>query len=280
MMNVINSPNKKWYAEISACHGGNITKLQYENKDIFIPLISEKQLDKNPYIIGCPILLPANRTLAGEFSFEGKKYNLPINEPENNAHLHGLVHASVFDVVKAQDNKITLEYVNNGEIYPFHFKLEVEYVLKNEGLYQYYRIKNIDKINLPFTFALHTSFVEPESFSVPIACCQEKDEHHIPTGNSVPLNSQEKLYTSGSKSKGIVISGSYKSNGNTADIGDIKYTVSHNFNYWILFNGKGESGFLCVEPQCGAVNGLNTENEKIVLKPNESVDFYTIIEKI
>ena len=133
---------------------------------------------------------------------------------------------------------------------------------------------------MPFTFALHTTFAEPDIFSVPISCCQEKDGHHIPTGRFVPLNEQEKRYVSGSCSKNIVISGYYKSNGNTAYIGDFKYTVSDNFDYWILFNGKGESNLLCVEPQCGAVNGLNMEDGSIILESGKDIEFFTVISKI
>lgn len=275
----IDSPDNNWHAEISARHGANVVKLQYNNKDIFVPLISDEQLNTNPYIQGCPILLPANRTYAGKFSFEDKEYNLLLNEPQNNAHLHGLVHTMAFNLVVHQQNKIILEYINKGECYPFDFRLEVTYILKDDGFYQYYKIKNIGNRNMPFTFALHTTFVEPECFSVPISCCQEKDDHHIPTGRFVPLNSQEEKYASGSPSEDLVISGYYKSNGNTAQIGCFKYTVSDNFDYWILFNGKGESNLLCVEPQCGAVNGLNMKDGCVILESGKDIEFFTVISK-
>ena len=77
-VHTIYSPNKRWRAEISARHGANVTKLQYDGKDVFVPLESEEQLEKNPYIQGAPILLPANRTFKGKFEFEGKNYTLPI----------------------------------------------------------------------------------------------------------------------------------------------------------------------------------------------------------
>ncbi len=275
----IYSPDKKWRAEISARLGANITKLQYDGKDVLVPLEREEQLKENPYIQGSPILLPANRTFKGEFEFEGKRYILPVNEPQNNAHLHGFVHTMPFNVIETVSDRIVLEYVNNGEIYPFPFKIRTEYILNNDGFHQKYIIKNIGDMNMPFTFALHTSFVEPDVFSVPISCCQEKDKHHIPTGKFVPLNEQEKRYVSGSCSKNIEISGYYKSNGNTASIGDFRYTASDNFDYWILFNGRGESELLCVEPQCGAVNGLNLKDNYKVITPYESEIFSTHITK-
>ena len=275
----INSPDKKWNAEISPLHGANVVKLQYENKDVFVPLDSEEQLKINPYLQGSPILLPANRTYKGRFEFEGKEYTLPLNEPERNAHLHGLVHKSTFNVIDSLQDKIVLEFVNNGEVYPFDFCLLVTYILNDDGFYQYYKIINTGNCNMPVTFALHTTFVEPEKFCVPIASCQEKDENHIPTGRYVELNSEEKLYVTGSPSKGRVISGYYKSSGNTAYIGDIKYTVSKNFDHWILYNGQGESGLLCVEPQSGAVDGLNSKNDFVLIRPGEYELFETKISK-
>ena len=87
----IESPDKKWRAEISARLGANTTKLQFENRDVFIPLESEEQLKKDPFIIGSPLLLPANRTYKGEFEFQGIKYNLPINDSLNVSNLHGFL---------------------------------------------------------------------------------------------------------------------------------------------------------------------------------------------
>ena len=276
----INSPDKLWHAEISACFGANVTRLQYNGKDVFVPLLSKEQYNANPYIHGCPILLPANRTYKGRFCFEGNEYFLPLNDPKHDAHLHGLVHCSTFDVVKTADDRIELEYHNDGAVYPFTFKLQVEYNLLNEGFYQCYTLKNTGDCNMPFTFALYTTFVEPEIFSVPVSLCQQKNEHHIPTGKYVPLSIQEEKYVSGSRSQGLNISGYYKSSGNTAEIGDFRYTVSENFDHWILFNGGGKGNFLCVEPQCGAVNGLNIDGGHTVLKPGEFEVFSTTVKTV
>jgi len=273
------SPDKMWRAEVSARHGANITRLQYNGCDVFVPLESEEMLKINPYIQGAPLLLPANRTYRGKFVFEGKDYSLDLNEPNNNAHLHGLLHLQSFDTISVTQDTIVLRYENFKKIYPFNFTITVEYSLSDNTFRQTYTIKNTDTKNMPLTFALHTSFTEPDSFSVPVNLCQEKDSHHIPTGRYIPLNEQEALYPHGSKSRGIEISGYYKSCGNTARIGSFYYTVSDNFDHWILFNGKGEKNLLCVEPQCGAVNGLNIKDGCKILLPNEKITFSTCILK-
>lgn len=276
----IYSPDKKWRAEISARLGSNVTKLQYENKDVLVPLKSGEQLENDPFLIGCPMLFPANRTFMGEFEFEGRKYKLPINDSLGVANLHGFLYCQTFNLIELYEHKIVLMYENTGDIYPFGFSITVEYSLENNVFEQRYTIKNTDSVNMPFTFALHTTFVEPEVFMVPIDSCQEKDQKHIPTGKYIPLNEQEKLYVEGSKSEKVIISGFYHSCGNTARVGNYEYSVSQNFDHWVLYNGRGQAGLLCVEPQCGGVNGLNLSGGFKTLKPNDCEMFSTIITKI
>lgn len=273
------SPDKKWYAEISAYHGANVVRLRYDGQDVLVPLESEEQLKANPYIQGSPLLLPANRTHRGKFVFEETEYSLPLNEPHNNAHLHGFLHLQKFEITLLTQDTIVLRFENFGEIYPFNFRITATYSLSDNTFSQKFIIENTDSKNMPLTFALHTSFVETELFSVPVDLCQEKDSHHIPTGRYVPLNVQEALYPIGSRSRGIEISGYYKACGNSAKIGDFNYTVSDNFDHWILFNGKGEKNLLCVEPQCGAINGLNIKDGCKILSPNEKITFSTCIHK-
>ena len=132
---------------------------------------------------------------------------------------------------------------------------------------------------MPLTFCLHTTFIEPASFSVPIDLCQEKDDHHIPTGRYVELDERQRGYVSGSASAGIFITGYFRSCGSVARVGDYSYSVSDNFDHWILYNGAGSSGLLCVEPQCGKVNGLNYPDGHRILAPGERIRFSTVISR-
>lgn len=268
-----------WLAEVAPELGANVTKLQYNGEDVFIPLTSRDQLAVNPYLQGAPLLFPANRTVDARFTFEGRDYALLMNEAKNGAHLHGLLHTRPFTLVEAGDASVTLCYENGGEIYPFPFCMTVTYAVGEDGFEQRYTVKNTGENRMPFTFALHTTFVEPERFSVPIDMCQEKNEVHLPTGRYVALDEQEARYATGSASKGLTISGYYRACGNTARVGAYTYTASPAFDHWILFNGQGKSGLLCVEPQSGAVNGLNMDGGCTVLGPSEETTLWTKIER-
>ena len=108
---------------------------------------------------------------------------------------------------------------------------------------------------------------------MPVESRQERDERLLPTGRYVPLTNTEQAYTRDAVSKGNAIVGYYKLNGRTATIGEYTYTFSNNFDHCVLYNGKGISGFLCVEPQCGAVDGLNIPNGHTVINVNETIVF-------
>lgn len=268
-----------WEADICARLGGNVIALRYDGQDVFRPLSDESQLEINPYIQGAPILLPANRTYLGKFSFEGKDYELPITEERSGSHLHGLVHRQEFSLVECNSKSVTLKYSNRGEVYPFNFDMLVTYETAEDGFLQKYVIKNTDTCNMPYTFCLHSTFVEPESFSLPLAKKQEDDERSIPTGRYLDLNEQEQKYLTGSPSKGIYVVGYFESAGSTAIIGDYVYDVSENFDYWILYNAEGIAGYICIEPQAGKVNGLNIDGGCVILSPGEEHTYCTKISR-
>lgn len=265
-----------WSVHIDPQYGANPVRVRYRGEDVLRPIDAGAQ---NPYLVGAPLLLPANRTAGGRFTFGGKEYKLPVNEMRTGAHLHGDLYHQTFAVGELTETRAVLTYENRGEIYPFPFRFVVTYEVGAEGFRTVYRIENMTDTPMPFAFAPHITFTEPEWFQVPIRLCQEKDGFHIPTGRYVPLNDREQDYVTGSPSKGLEISGYYLACGDTARIGpDFTYRAE-GFDHWILFNGKGESGLLCIEPQIGGVNCLNSEKDCPVLAGRESKTFVTVIKR-
>lgn len=279
MINTYLIKYKKWSAQIAPQYGANMISLEYGDNPILRSPEYPGQLSDNPYTYGNPILMPSNRTYGGSFTFNQKTYCLPINDIISNSHLHGLICRQSFTVVKRDKSFITLVYKNQGEIYPFNFQLMISYSLDEKGAHGIYTLQNIGKISMPLTFGLHTTFIEPETFSVPLLQCQERDSRNIPTGRYHDLNPMEQNFVIGSRSKDLPISGYYSSCGHTARLGKyISYTVSDSFDHWILYNGQGKDGFLCLEPQCGAVNGLNMDKGHRIISPGESLHFKICIE--
>ncbi len=271
MTDVIVLKKGPWVAGVCPRLGGNLIYLLYGTKNVLRPLVDESQIDINPYLQGSPILLPANRTYEGKFSFEGKDYTLPINEERTNSHLHGFVHRQPFAVLDKTDSSVTMRFINKNDlVYPFDFEITATYTVDEEGLSQTFEIKNIGKVNMPYTFCLHTTFAQPYgNITFPI---KEKQEavKDIPTGRYIELNETEKKLVTGWPSRDTFMCGFYSAAGHTVTVDDFIYTVSENFDHWITWNAFGKSDYVCLEPQAGKVNGLNIPDGHIVLAPNES----------
>ncbi len=275
MNDVIVLKKGAWVAGVCPRLGGNLIYLLYNSSNVLRPLVDESQIDTNPYLQGSPILLPANRTYEGKFSFEGEDYTLPLNEPRTNSHLHGLVHRQPFAVVDKTDSSVTMRFVNtNGLVYPFDFEMTVVYSIDEDGLSQSFEIKNTGKKNMPYTFCLHTTFAIPYgNFTFPIKERQEAI-NDIPTGRYIPLTETEQSFVTGSPAKDVAMCGYYSACGHTVTVDDYIYTVSENFDHWITWNAWGKDDYVCLEPQAGKVNGLNIPDGYRMLTPNES-EVYT-----
>ena len=250
----------EWQAEVYPPCGMNLTALSFAGRPILRTPADEPTLRENLYVYGNPLLMPANRTKDGRFPFRGKVYELPINEPTRKNNLHGQMADAPFTVLLHTENTVCAVYRNRGERYPFAFDMTITDVIE-DGWCRTVELLALE--DMPYTLAFHTTFLAPQRFSVPIGQRHVCNKNYIPTGEQVEA---EPL--------GKVISGFYEATGHQVTVDDYIFTVSNNFDQWVLYNGGGEKGFLCIEPQCGCVNGLNTEHHRI-LHTGER-DFFTL----
>jgi aldose 1-epimerase len=169
-----------------------------------------------------------------------------------------------------------LENVN--EFVPTIRKVEIEDLLDENGYCRSLTLENTGTKNMPYTIAYHTTFVAPDKFAVALNKFCELGEGYIPTGRKLDLSPEQQTYRDGLILEGKKINGLYTSGGNVARIGDFKMVVSEQFDHWIIFNGNGDEGYLCIEPQCGSTNGLNS-GEHAVLAPGCQETFVIRIEK-
>ena len=130
---------------------------------------------------------------------------------------------------------------------------------------------------MPLAFGIHSNFEEKDYFRIPLDKQYIINERCIPQGEPVELDDRQKQYRDGMQPDGKGIDGFYTSGGNTARIGRMEYQVSENFNQWILYNRGGDQGFISIEPQCGAVNCLNSGRGLHRLAAGETETFRTVI---
>lgn len=278
--NMITLSGFGWEAVIAPQCGMNTIRLSHNDKQILRYPENLDMLFSGTASYGSPLLVPPNRTERATFRFDGQAYYLPLNEPRYQNNIHGQLRASQFRVEEKTKSSVKAVYRNIGEIFPFPFLVTTHFYLDETGYHQDFIFENTGKTDMPLAFGLHTNFVAPDWFCVPIRQKWLKNNCHIPTGELVNLTPEEENFRIHGFPQGKPITGFFTSDGNTAQLGEIMYTVSDNFNQWQLWNGDGTKGFISVEPQCGAVNCLNSGHGLLRLQPGRqevfSVWYHTV----
>jgi aldose 1-epimerase len=272
--------------------GGNLILFRDTEKGYsFLREPKEDEMDDfkvNPGIYGIPVLFPPNRFEDGKFPWEGKVYELPVNEQAMGNHLHGYMHTLPWKVVHfssdTYESKVVLsQKVSEGHLYkkyfPFEFTITLGYTLSDAGLQQQVMVKNEGKERMPNLLAFHTAinapFVPESSASdylvqITIGERQELSERNLPTGRIQPLTADEQLM----KSEGVnpyfdSMDNHYTSapqNGRNLMVltdtrtGDkLIYDVGTAYKHWMIWNNGACGKFFCPEPQMNLVNAPNIQ---------------------
>lgn len=137
-------------------------------------------------------LLPwPNRIEGGRYEFEGEEYQLPINEVDKDAALHGLVCWSNWNCLEHDEDRVVMGLVlHSQEGYPHVLSLGIEYALSGSGLAVRTTATNIGETSLPFGVGNHPYFtvgtptVDACKLRVPAGTYFQTDENLIPTGQA------------------------------------------------------------------------------------------------
>jgi aldose 1-epimerase len=133
---------------------------------IDLPGSANHPLESNPYHPSALLTPWVNRVRNGNYSYKGKNYQLPINEPALGNAIHGLLARAPFSIKQQSENSITLDYVYEGEElnYPFPFIFSYTYNLLNEGgLEITFQAKNTGSTSMPFACGWHPYFKFPDT---------------------------------------------------------------------------------------------------------------------
>ena len=76
-----------------------------------------------------------NRLQEGSYEFDGRRHQLPLNEPERRNAIHGLVRWAAWTASARETHRVVMEYVLHPQPgYPFSLSLGIEYALLDSGL--------------------------------------------------------------------------------------------------------------------------------------------------
>ena len=110
------------------------------------PASLESFTTENPYLWGIPILLPPNRISGAQFTFEGRTYRFPMNEPAIGNFIHGMLHETPVPCVEqAADHAVFLFRATAEQPYmtfPHAFTLRIAFALEEDGLHQRITVTN------------------------------------------------------------------------------------------------------------------------------------------
>lgn len=276
-MGIIEIKYKDYKAKINISEGANcisLTNSKY-NADILRTPDYSKSLD-NPYVYGMPILYPANRISVGMFEFEGRVYSFPINEPETNCHLHGVLHCTPFKMLENGESFVKCVFNSKYFGFPHELCIEICYELSDCGLTQTVKIINLSQQNIPNLLGFHTTFNLPFIKASRLSNIEvfanvydeiERNSVYLPTGKILPddeitTDFKNGLFSPYKKS----ISRHYHGNGNI-ELYDkpsgikVVYETDEKYKYRLFYKGINDS-FICLEPMNCMVNCFNSPFER------------------
>jgi aldose 1-epimerase len=136
------------------------------------------------------VLIPwPNRLEDGSYEFDGRRYQLPLNEPERHNAIHGLVRWATWTAIVHQPHRVVMEHILYPQPgYPFCLNLSVEYTLLDSGLRVRTTATNIGTVPCPYGSGAHpyltlgTSTIDRLVLSVPARTVLRSDERGIPIG--------------------------------------------------------------------------------------------------
>jgi aldose 1-epimerase len=129
-----------------------------------------------------------NRIVGGRWTWQGQELQVPVNEPEANAALHGLVVHVEFEVLDATDTAIALGYdLPPTDGYPFPLRITVRYALDDDGISCALTATNTGTEAAPVGLGVHPYISAPDLVDdlvvqIPASTLLQTDEQWEETG--------------------------------------------------------------------------------------------------
>ena len=261
-------------AKIFLNQGGSLQELTLMKKSII------KDLRPLNYDVSyaSSILFPfANRIKNGTYTFEQKKYELELNDKEENNAIHGLVFNKIFKVLeqKSTNSKayVKLMYTGTDRVqgFPFVYSIQLLYTLTKDLLTLKVSVKNDDIIPFPFSIGWHPYFFSKNLYNSFLTLESNKklsfDKKMIPV-KITDVSLQNDLQIKDRK-----FDDCYILSGNDVYFKTPDYTIVINSsakeNYLQLYT-PNKANTIAIEPISGPSNSFNNKLGLQVLDPGET----------
>jgi aldose 1-epimerase len=239
---------------------------------------------------GKTILPWPNRIDHGRYTFQGKEYSVPINEPDRDTALHGLLSFFEWSPVSHGRDSVVLEiqqHPNYG--YPFHLVFRIEFTLTGAGLRSTLTARNIGSGPAPYGTADHTYIAAPAGSTIDgmdlelgASTYYVVNDRLIPTGTA-PVAGTPYDFRRRKRIGPTTMDTAFKDVRRGADgLATVSFTRpgGHDVRLWMdssyaylqVYTDDGPTGHpprsgLTVEPVSCAPNCFNTGDGLVVLQP-------------
>ena len=141
------------YRAIVTTEGAIVRELSYEGRALIWGFGAE---EKRPAMAGALLMPWPNRTRDGRYEFNGREYQLAINEEPTNNASHGLAADLTYDTVSASPREVYLRStLKPGEGYPWCLTIDVRLRLQESGLSYEILVTNESSSSAPFGGGTH-----------------------------------------------------------------------------------------------------------------------------
>jgi aldose 1-epimerase len=239
------------------------------------------------------VLIPwPNRLQDGRYEFEGREYQLPLNEPEHANAIHGLVRWSAWSVAARDADRVVLTHRLQAQPgYPFTVDLSIEYALSAHGLSVQTTATNVGDDPCPYGCGAHpylsvgTETVDVTVLHAPAGTMLQADGRGIPTG-ATPVAGTDYDFREPRAIGAMKLDHGFTDLVRDQDgLARVELTnpetgvavalwVDESYRYLMVFTGdlpEVERRALAVEPMTCAPNAFRSGEGLLVLEPGGSV---------
>jgi len=233
-----------------------------------------------------------NRLQDGSYEFDGRRHQLPLNEPDRSNAIHGLVRWVAWAISAREPNRVVMEYVLHPQAgYPFSLTLNIEYALLDGGLRVRTTATNIGVDACPYGSGAHpyltlgTATVDRLILHAPARTVLRSDGRGLPIGTAVVEDTEYDFRQSrpiGSTTLDHAFTDLERDGDGLARVTlrdpdrgtEVSLWVDESYPYLMLFTGDPlpdvRRRSLAVEPMTCPPNAFRTGDALIRLEPGRS----------
>jgi aldose 1-epimerase len=120
------------YSAVITARAAALRVLRFRERDLVVPFPEGGPIPDFRGIVAAPW---PNRIADGRYTFDGVDYQLPLNEPDRDCALHGLVFPLDWELVSHTDSSVVLACeLEPVDGYPHRLRIEAGYSLAEHGL--------------------------------------------------------------------------------------------------------------------------------------------------